>query len=57
MAIDADEEYESMCPKCQAEHDNAKHKCSRCGGAMSTGPAFVNPNFNAERFEKLSEES
>lgn len=57
MSIDADEEYERMCPKCQAEHDEADTKCCRCGSTMNRAPDFINPNFDEDRFNKLSKES
>lgn len=54
QSIDNDEQLEGMCPDCQREVTSKR--CSRCGkplGAKSI-PKFTNPNFDAERFEQLS---
>lgn len=55
-ALDADEKFESLCPSCQ--HDvTSSPKCTRCGkplGSKKGKADFINPNFDAERFDRLS---
>lgn len=54
-AIDYDEKLEHMCPKCQS--DATSNRCIRCGkplGDDKYSPQLVNPNFDAERFDRLS---
>ena len=55
-AIDYDEKLEHMCDKCQS--DVTSNRCVRCGkplsGKSEFKPQFVNPNFDAERFDRLS---
>lgn len=53
-AIDYDEQLERMCPKCQ--DDATSNKCIRCGKPLGgkLEPQFVNPSFDAERFDRLS---
>lgn len=56
-ALDADEKLDCMCPACQGDV-TSNNKCIRCGkplGRRRFGKAdFVNPNFDAERFEALA---
>lgn len=54
-ALDADEKFEQLCPSCQRDVTSAP-KCIRCGKPLSKKPRadFINPNFDAERFERLS---
>ncbi len=58
-ALDADEKFDMLCPSCQ--HDVTSHKCIRCGKPIRTKDgkfgkgAFVNPNFDPDRFERLSD--
>ena len=54
-SLDADEKFEQLCPTCQ--HDVTSHRCIRCGkplGGKSFKGDSVNPNFDAERFDRLS---
>lgn len=55
-AIDYDEQLERMCPKCQ--NDATSHRCIRCGKSLGKDkfgtPDCVNPNFDVERFNRLS---
>lgn len=54
-ALDADEKFQSLCPSCQ--HDVTSHRCIRCGkplGGKNFRGDFVNPNFDAERFDRLA---
>lgn len=54
-AIDYDEKLEHMCDNCQS--DATSNRCIRCGkplsGKSGFKPQFVNPNFDAERFDRL----
>ena len=54
-AIDYDEKLEHMCDKCQS--DATSNRCIRCGKPLGDSggfkPQFVNPNFDAERFDRL----
>lgn len=42
-----------MCDKCR-EDVTSKHKCARCGTPLENQDKFINPNFDSERFDKLS---
>ncbi len=55
QSIDNDEKLEHMCPKCQS--DATSNMCIRCGKPLDKSkyePQFVNPNFDTERFNALS---
>lgn len=55
-AIDREESFESMCDDCKHEVTSSK-RCSRCGKVIrnkDNGDVFINPNFDADRYEKLS---
>jgi len=52
-AVDHDEHMESMCDKCKTEV-TSKDKCIKCGKVLSSKGAFINPNFDYERFNKLN---
>jgi predicted amidophosphoribosyltransferase len=54
MAVDDEDLLNRMCQKCR--DDMASNRCSRCGKSLDDH-AFVNPNFDSSRFEKLSQES
>ncbi len=56
QVIDNDIKLERMCQKCRDEVV-AGNKCSRCGRDTHNDAEFVNPNFDKERFAKLSEGS
>lgn len=47
-----------MCDKCKNEV-SSKNKCRRCGTVMDKGDnsKFINPNFDANRFEELKKNS
>lgn len=51
--IDSEEHLEKMCPECRDEAISQK-KCIRCGKVLADDNKFINPNFDASRFEKLS---
>ena len=54
--LDNDEKLEHMCPSCRAEAENT-NRCIRCGKPIgSRSNQFINPNFDNERFERLSNE-
>jgi hypothetical protein len=55
MAMDNDDRMNSMCPKCREEavSDNS---CSRCGKPLNHMESVVNPNFDREKFDRLSRE-
>lgn len=57
MSLDDEDKMNQMCPKCQDEA-TSHNKCTRCGTSMSTdgGDHFVNPNFDKEKFDRLSRE-
>lgn len=42
-----------MCPKCR-EEVTSSHKCTRCGGDIIEHDSFVNPNFDMDRYNRLS---
>ena len=54
-AIDYDEKLEHMCQRCQ--DDVTSNRCTRCGRPLGNDkyhPQLVNPNFDTERFDRLS---
>lgn len=52
--IDNEEHLEKMCPDCRNEVTST-HKCIRCGKVLTKDEdRFINPNFDASRFERLS---
>lgn len=52
--IDNEEHLEKMCPDCRSEATST-HKCIRCGKVLTKDEdRFINPNFDASRFERLS---
>lgn len=52
--IDNEEHLEKMCPECRSEA-TSNNKCIRCGKVLTNDEdKFVNPNFDADRFERLS---
>ena len=52
--IDNEEHLEKMCPECRDEATST-HKCIRCGKVLTKKEdVFVNPNFDADKFERLS---
>lgn len=52
--IDNEEHLEKMCPDCRDEVTST-NKCIRCGKVLTKGEdKFINPNFDADRFERLS---
>lgn len=51
--IDNEEHLEKMCDKCKNEVTSENKKCIRCGEPI-TKKEFINPNFDASRFEELS---
>ena len=56
QSIDNDEKLECMCPKCK--NDATSKSCIRCGKPLDTSKfeaQFVNPSFDAERFNTLSD--
>jgi len=53
MMVDEDEKLEHMCPKCREEATSEKH-CIRCGKVIVSDDSFVNPNFDRDRFNKMS---
>ena len=43
-----------MCPSCRDEATSTR-KCIRCGKVLAKeGDTFINPNFDASKFEELS---
>jgi succinate dehydrogenase/fumarate reductase-like Fe-S protein len=53
--IDNEEHLEKMCPDCRNEVTSTS-KCIRCGKVLSNNEnTFINPNFDASRFERLSQ--
>lgn len=54
--IDNEEQLEKMCPECRNEVTSETKKCIRCGKVLAK-QGFINPNFDASRFEKLSNDS
>lgn len=52
--IDADEKLEQMCSKCR-EEVTSDQKCIRCGKDIIEGESFVNPNFDMDRYNELSD--
>lgn len=55
MLLDRDIELEGMCPQCRDEVTSA-NKCHRCGKSLSHVESGINPNFDRDRFDKLSGE-
>ena len=53
--IDNDEKLESMCDECITEV-TSKNTCSRCGKKISKTDSFINPNFDINKFNKLSKQ-
>lgn len=54
QVIDNEEHLEKMCPDCRNEA-TSNNKCIRCGKVLADSKdRFVNPNFDADRFERLS---
>lgn len=54
QVIDNEEHLEKMCPDCKDEVTST-HKCIRCGKVLTKKEdKFINPNFDADRFERLS---
>ena len=52
--IDNEEHLEKMCPECRNEATST-NKCIRCGKVLAKdSERFINPNFDASRFERLS---
>ena len=52
--IDNEEHLEKMCPECRDEATST-NKCIRCGKVLTKDEdKFINPNFDANRFERLS---
>lgn len=51
--IDIDEKLEKMCPKCREEVTSTQ-KCIRCGKDITESESFVNPNFDMDRYNRLS---
>lgn len=53
--IDNEETLEKMCPECRDEATSNK-KCIRCGKVLADNEedVFINPNFDASKFERLS---
>lgn len=53
--IDQDKELSQMCDQCKHEV-SSENRCIRCGKIIDTDPNdnFVNPNFDEDRFKKLS---
>lgn len=52
--IDNEEHLEKMCPECRNEATST-NKCIRCGKVLTKDEdRFINPNFDASRFERLS---
>lgn len=52
--IDSEEHLEKMCPDCRNEVTST-HKCIKCGKVLTKDEdRFINPNFDADRFERLS---
>lgn len=52
--IDNEEHLEKMCPDCRNEATST-NKCIRCGKVLAKDEdRFINPNFDAHRFEALS---
>lgn len=52
--IDNEEHLEKMCPDCRNEVTST-HKCIKCGKVLTKDEdRFVNPNFDASKFEELS---
>lgn len=59
-ALDADEKFDMLCPTCQ--HDVSSPRCIRCGKPIRSKSGhghgrgeFVNPNFDPDRFDRLSD--
>lgn len=53
QAIDNDEFLDKMCPECRNEV-TSKKKCVKCGKVLADEDKFINPNFDASRFDRLS---
>lgn len=52
--IDNEEHLEKMCPDCRNEVTSTR-KCIKCGKVLAKDEdRFINPNFDASRFERLS---
>lgn len=52
--IDNEEHLEKMCPECRDEA-TSNNKCIRCGKVLTKKEdIFINPNFDADRFKRLS---
>lgn len=53
-SIDYDEKLERMCDKCKS--DVISNRCIKCGKPLGNRneQQFINPNFDTERFEHLS---
>lgn len=52
--IDSEEHLEKMCPECRNEATST-NKCIRCGKVLTKDEGkFINPNFDVDRFERLS---
>ena len=52
--IDNEEHLEKMCSDCRNEVTST-HKCIKCGKVLTKDEdKFINPNFDASRFERLS---
>ena len=52
--IDNEEHLEKMCQNCKDEVTSTD-KCIRCGKVLANDEEkFINPNFDADKFERLS---